>query len=161
MAYINQSNKYNRTIMPALSVTVLLWLSGCQSHEPETVSNVTPAPQQHSNSTPLSSAQIAPAEASLTDPAINTDTPSSGTATVCQHELAALSKINPAKYAAQKAIFDNLLKSASLYSTVREDVNAQTKDTMDTLYKYKTQKICNDIEQAIHESLVSRGESVK
>ncbi|MER5005729.1 hypothetical protein [Atlantibacter hermannii] len=84
-----------------------------------------------------------------------------GTATVCQHELAALAKINPAKYASQKALFDNLLKSASVYSSVREDVNPETKDIMDTLYKYKTQRLCGDIQKAVHESLIARGESLK
>ncbi len=141
-----------------MSLAALFLLTGCHSNK----GNLAQASPEAS-----SPAQLvpAPSEEALSPNAPSTleneDASAKGSATICQHELAALAKINPAKYATQKVVFDNLLKSASVYSMVRSDVNADTKDIMDTLYKYKTQKICNDIEQAIHDSLIARGENVK
>lgn len=80
---------------------------------------------------------------------------------LCQSELASLQKINPAVYAAKKASFDNLVRNASVYTSVRGDINAQTKDTLDALYKYKTNQMCGEIQRAVMEGLIRRGESVK
>ncbi|AST78850.1 TPA: hypothetical protein JD342_18395 [Citrobacter freundii] len=69
--------------------------------------------------------------------------------------------MNQHQYAKKKAAFDQLLDSASVYTSVREDIGSQTRDTMDALYKYKTQKLCSDIEQTVRQSLINRGESFK
>jgi len=79
----------------------------------------------------------------------------------CQRELIALSKVNQRSYAQKKAEFDLLLSRASVYTSVRDEIGAQTKDTMDALYKFKTQKLCSDIEIAVRQSLLSTGESIK
>ena len=80
---------------------------------------------------------------------------------LCQSELASLQKINPAAYAAKKASFDNLVSNASIYTSVRSNINMQTKDTLDALYKYKTNQMCGEIQRAVMEGLIRRGESVK
>ncbi|AHG18594.2 hypothetical protein Z042_02360 [Chania multitudinisentens RB-25] len=80
---------------------------------------------------------------------------------LCQSELASLKQIKPKAYAAKKAHFDRLLSNASVYSAVRSDVNLQTKDTLDALYKYKTNQLCADIEREVLQGLLQRGESVK
>ncbi|WP_312980176.1 hypothetical protein [Atlantibacter sp.] len=166
MGYSDKLNTWMMRLLLGLPLTGLLITGGCHLNEsapPDTTTeNVQPTQPGKSVSTRLPSAKLE----SQTPSTVNNDpyqesSSSNGAATVCQRELAALSKINPAKYAAQKVVFDNLLKSASVYSTVRNDVNPDTKDIMDTLYKYKTQKICNDIEQAINDSLIARGENVK
>ncbi|SNY62259.1 hypothetical protein SAMN02744775_00763 [Enterobacter sp. CC120223-11] len=81
--------------------------------------------------------------------------------TTCQRELIALSKVNQRSYAQKKAEFDLLLSRASVYTSVRDEIGAETKDTMDALYKFKTQKLCSDIEIAVRQSLISTGESIK
>lgn len=80
---------------------------------------------------------------------------------LCQSELASLKTISPKAYEARKAYFDNLVKTASVYSAVRGEVNAQTKDTLDALYKYKTNQVCAEIERDVLNGLIRRGESVK
>lgn len=165
MGYSDKLSTWMIKLLLSLPLTGLLITSGCQLNESEPPkSTVTMQPTQPAKgvSTPLPSAKIeSPSTTHSESDAYRESSASNGTATICQRELAALSKINPAKYAAQKGVFENLLRSASVYSTVRDDVNPGTKDIMDTLYKYKTQKICNDIQQAINESLIARGENVK
>lgn len=142
-------------IINVLVVTGVLLISGCQSGEAQEPVNVAqkvaPAPSQTAS---LPAPQ-------MTSPAAEEPSAGEGAATVCQRELAALAKINPSAYAAKKAAFETLLSNASTYSAVRGDINAQTRDTLDALYKYKTQKLCNDIEQTIQQGLISRGESMR
>jgi hypothetical protein len=90
-----------------------------------------------------------------------TTTAPEGEATACQRELLALSKVSQSAYSQKKAAFDALLSSASVYTSVRGDIGSQTRETMDALYKYKTQKLCSDIEQSVRQSLISRGENFK
>jgi hypothetical protein len=86
---------------------------------------------------------------------------SEGMASACQQELLALSKVNQTAYAQRKASFDNLLASASVYTNIRGDIGEDTRTTMDALYKYKTQKLCSDIEQSVRQALINRGENFK
>lgn len=86
---------------------------------------------------------------------------SSGQLSLCQKELDALKLISPANYAASKADFDGLVHSASVYAQVRNGVSGNTKDTLDALYRYKTNQICMQIERHVQDGLIRRGESVK
>ncbi len=79
----------------------------------------------------------------------------------CQRELSALRKINADMYEKRRAAFSGLLKNVSVYSSLREDINSQTKETVDALYKYKTQKLCHDIEQDLQQALISHGENLQ
>lgn len=80
---------------------------------------------------------------------------------LCQSELASLKQINPRSYAVKQASFNRLVNNASVYSAVRGDVNASTKDTLDALYKFKTNQLCAEIEREVLQSLIRRGETVK
>ncbi|HBE9082900.1 hypothetical protein [Serratia fonticola] len=80
---------------------------------------------------------------------------------LCQNELASLKKVSPNDYEEKKAYFDSLLNSVSVYASVRGDINTQTKDTLDALYKYKTNQVCAEIERDVLQGLIRRGESVK
>lgn len=80
---------------------------------------------------------------------------------LCQSELASLKKVSPNAYLERKAYFDSLLSSVSVYASVRGDVNAKTKDTLDALYKYKTNQVCAEIERDVLQGLIGRGESLK
>lgn len=80
---------------------------------------------------------------------------------ICQSQLLALSKLNNELYLQKKKVFDNLISGASVYTTVREDIDIETKETLDALYKFKTQKLCNDIEQTLRQTLITQGENIK
>ncbi|RDK91079.1 hypothetical protein C8D90_105367 [Enterobacillus tribolii] len=162
-------------VLPLLAGIFLL--AGCQNSNKwsdksrsETVvtsssssTTVTPVPAPTPRST--QTAQSAPAPMPAPAPAPMPEPVSSpaerGRIGLCQSELASLQKISPKTYAAKKASFDNLIRSASVYTAVRGDINAQTKDTMDALYKYKTNQMCSEIERAVMDGLIRRGESVK
>lgn len=79
----------------------------------------------------------------------------------CQNELNSLRLISATKYAVSKRDFDNLVKSASVYTQVRGGVNGKTKDTLDALYRYKTNQVCMQIERQVMDGLIRRGEGVK
>ncbi|WON78282.1 hypothetical protein [Serratia sp. UGAL515B_01] len=128
-------------------------LAGCQTNRPKTslqnksqVSTVQ-APSKQSNVTPPPAA--APADSKTTKIGL------------CQSELVSLKQINPKAYAVKQAEFNRLVNNASVYGSIRGDVNAGTKDTLDALYKYKTNELCADIEHEVLQGLIQRGESVK
>ncbi|WP_058913419.1 hypothetical protein [Entomohabitans teleogrylli] len=142
-----------------LAGTVLL--GGCQSESASKAVPLVPT------TTPVTiPSQPAPA---VNRPAVNTGSDSSadisannrGSLNICQSELATLQKVSPKTYAAKKAQFENLLRTASLYTTVRGDINGSTKETLDALYKYKTNQICSSIANAVMEGLIRKGESIK
>lgn len=146
-------------ILPLLGCILLL--AGCQnkykwaSTKPDTAATAVK---------PSEKASTMASGAAADQQALGAPTPTAaerGPIALCQSELASLQKINPAVYAAKKASFDNLVRNASVYTSVRGDINIQTKDTLDALYKYKTNQMCGDIERAVMDGLIRRGESVK
>lgn len=153
--YVSKTNKYFKRALNILLIITPVFLAGCQHHS-QSQSSAGSNSSIPVVSAPLPSPQITPA----TQEVANVET-SEGAASHCQKELIALSKVNQHQYAKKKAAFDQLLDSASVYTSVREDIGSQTRDTMDALYKYKTQKLCSDIEQTVRQSLINRGESFK
>lgn len=139
-------------------------LTGCQNKfrwsesRPGVAASTLRTPQKVA--TAVSAPTASPSSASAAEPAVSSSA-ERGRIGLCQSELASLQKINPAVYAAKKASFDNLVRNASVYTSVRSDINAQTKDTLDALYKYKTNQMCGEIQRAVMEGLIRRGESVK
>lgn len=155
MTTYRKSNRYVKKALKILLMIAPAFLTGCQQHsQSELVTGKNSSPSVVSS--PLPSPQITPAAQKA--PSVEV---SEGAASVCQKELIALSKVNQNQYAKKKAAFEQLLDSASVYTSVREDIGSQTRDTMDALYKYKTQKLCSDIEQTVRQSLINRGESFK
>lgn len=133
-------------------------ISGCQKkHTAESVSLVNPSISTTSGTVTSSTntTELQPANTN----AVNDS--EGGIASNCERELLALSKVNQNAYAQMKSAFDTLLKSASVYTEVRDEIGAETRGTMDSLYKYKTQKLCSDIQQSVRESLISNGEKFK
>lgn len=78
---------------------------------------------------------------------------------LCQSELASLKQVNPKAYAIKQANFNRLVNNASVYSAVRGDVSSTTKDTLDALYKYKTNQLCAEIERDVLQGLIQRGKA--
>lgn len=129
-----------------------LLLAGCQktaqtSSQDSQTSTVQAPPQQISVSPP--------------PPAPTAEENKTSKIGLCQSELASLKQVNPKAYAVKQANFNRLVNNASVYSAVRGDVNSTTKDTLDALYKYKTNQLCAEIEREVLQGLIQRGESVK
>lgn len=81
--------------------------------------------------------------------------------TLCQRELASLKQVNPRAYAVKQASFNGLVNNAGVYGAVRGDVNVATRETIDALYKYKTNLLCAEIEREVLQGLIRTGENVK
>lgn len=79
----------------------------------------------------------------------------------CQQALSALRMISPRTYAVKKTAYDNLVLNARQYDNVRRSVDSGTQDTIDALYKYKTNTLCSDIEHDLMQGLIRQGESVR
>ncbi|MFZ1875394.1 hypothetical protein [Serratia sp. D1N4] len=130
-----------------------LLLAGCQSNQAKrTVSQ---------NQPPVTNVQSPPQQISVSPPPPAPTEAKTNKIGLCQNELAALRQVSPRAYALKKAQFDRLVSNASVYSAVRGDVNTDTKETLDALYKFKTNQICADIERSVLQGLIQRGESVK
>ncbi|WP_431225204.1 hypothetical protein ACQ86O_10725 [Serratia sp. L9] len=143
-------NISGRRLMAGLLVSSGLLLVGCESKNA-----VTSLVTQPAVSAPVT-AETPPEPVPEPQPAVKESRMG-----LCQSELASLKTISPKAYDVRKAYFDNLVKTASVYSAVRGEVNAQTKDTLDALYKYKTNQVCAEIERDVLNGLIRRGESVK
>lgn len=129
-----------------------LLLAGCQNNQAKKT-----VPQSQPLTTNV---QAPPKQISVSPPPAPPEA-KTNKISLCQSELASLRQVSPKAYAAKKALFDRLVSNASVYSAVRGDVNAGTKDTLDALYKYKTNQLCADIERDVLQGLIQRGESVK
>ena len=57
--------------------------------------------------------------------------------------------------------FTALLSAATQYNSVRSKVAEPTKQGIDSMYQFKSIKLCADIEKALIDSLVKRGENVQ
>lgn len=148
MKRIDFCKKITRSGTAVLVASSLLVLTGCQT-------------LQAQDSGKVASASVKPVL-----PVVNNTVPpaapaAKGPVNACQNELAALAKISPREYAAKKTVFDNLLNSASVYTSVRGQINDQTQEAMDALYKYKVQQVCSDIQYSVMQGLMQRGESLQ
>ncbi|WP_127353656.1 hypothetical protein [Enterobacter bugandensis] len=132
---------------------LILTISGCSDHGHL---QRTSAVGAHVTSEQRPPASTAPAKTATA----MQDT-ASGPVQTCMRELISLSKVNPQAYSEKKRVFDGLMKNATVYSTVRGNISDSTRDMMDALYKYKTQKICDDIEHSVQQALVEHGENIK
>ena len=152
------NNCAGKPFLALVAISTILVVTGCQSKPTSKVTPASKSAQAVSSSVPAqggsTNTTIKPAEAPV-------EMASESAVTNCQRELTALSKINGRLYVQKKAAFDDLLASASVYASVRGDIASQTKDTMDALFKYRTQKLCSDIQQTVQQALISRGENFK
>lgn len=127
-------------------------LTGCQSIRSDLMSSHSGAKKELTVDVQDSSRSVNP---------LKPENKTEGPVEQCQRELSALGKINVDMYEKRRVAFSGLLKNASVYSSLRQDINSQTKETVDALYKYKTQKLCHDIEQDLQQALISHGENLQ
>lgn len=151
MEQLQKTNRGSRRLLVGFIVSSGLLLAGCASK-----SSPPPPKVQPSISSPVAiEPPIQP------QPVIEQSAAKPNRLGLCQSELASLKTVNPKAYAARKAYFDSLVRNASVYSAVRGDVNTSTKDTLDALYKYKTNQVCAEIQRDVLNGLIRKGESLK
>lgn len=131
--------KLNRAVLPVSAVIFALLLTGCQK-SPNPVKKQTAEPQVQS-----------PTQAELEAARLQQ----------CQKELEALRTVQPKQFTGYKQEFDRLMNGAAQYSGLRTRVNAETQDTVDALYRYRVNKLCAQINQAVLLGLAERGESAQ
>ena len=77
----------------------------------------------------------------------------------CQGQLDALKTMDPVQYKRMRSAFDYLMNGAAQYADVRNKTNADTQDTVDSLYRYRSNLLCAQIGQRLLDSLTNRGEA--
>ena len=79
----------------------------------------------------------------------------------CRKALESLKEVNPKQADKLGNEFTALLSAATQYNSVRSKVAEPTKEGIDSMYQFKSIKLCADIEKALIDSLVKRGENVQ
>ncbi|WP_085841577.1 hypothetical protein [Enterobacter asburiae] len=79
----------------------------------------------------------------------------------CERELQALREVDNNKFTTLEKQFEDMMSGSANYANVRNTINTNTQDTIDSLYHYQSAKVCNDIRVAMLEGLVERAGSVK
>ncbi|VGI37405.1 Uncharacterised protein [Klebsiella pneumoniae] len=67
--------------------------------------------------------------------------------------------LNPQQATKLSNDFNALVRAASQYNSVREKVADPTRLGIDSMYQFKSIKLCADIQKTLIDSLVQRGES--
>ncbi|KYQ98865.1 hypothetical protein AWY96_10205 [Serratia plymuthica] len=131
--------KYHQIVLQASVLAFALILTGCQTAQ-KTAKK--PLPEQKTQT---------PTQAELEAARLQQ----------CQKELEALRTVQPKQFTGYKQEFDRLMNGAAQYSGLRTRVNAETQDTVDALYRYRVNKLCAQIDQAVLLGLAERGESAQ
>ncbi|MGB7803218.1 MAG: hypothetical protein WBL83_19135 [Buttiauxella sp.] len=79
--------------------------------------------------------------------------------TFCRQALDSLQKVNPSRARKLNTDFNALVSAASQYNAVRGQVGTTTRQAIDSMYHFKSIKLCADIDKELMDSLVQRGES--
>jgi len=148
--------------------TMVLALSGCQKagvHKAESVPERIPAMPVPAAMKPAplnvddAGKHIIPVRgvSGIVEPAMSTN----GDILTCQSDLNSLKQVNEKAWKVRKRDFDSLVAGASVYANVRTEVNGKTRDTLDALYRFKTNQLCVQIERDVLDGLIVRGESIR
>ncbi|SPZ62970.1 Uncharacterised protein [Serratia quinivorans] len=129
---------YQRVFQAGTLVTILL-LAGCQTGQ-----NTENEPLSEQQSQAQSKAELEAARLLQ-----------------CQKELEVLRTVQTKQFTDYKQDFDRLMHGAAQYSRLRTGVNTGTQDTVDALYRYRVNKLCAQIDQAVLLGLAERGESAQ
>jgi len=121
-------------------------LAGCQS-------TATEAEKSHDEIAPVDAITGAEAQTEVDEDTLRLQQ--------CNTTLEALHSVNARQFSTYHQAFEHLMKGAARYASLRTRINNETQDTIDSLYRYRVNKLCAQIDQAILLGLVEQGESVK
>lgn len=77
----------------------------------------------------------------------------------CRKALDSLKEVNPQQATKLSNEFNALVRSASQYNNVRDKVADPTRLDIDSMYQFKSIKLCSDIQKTLIDTLVQRGEN--
>ncbi|EPL8005273.1 hypothetical protein PQE34_003182 [Klebsiella aerogenes] len=77
----------------------------------------------------------------------------------CRQALDSLKEVNPKEASKLGSEFTALIGAASQYNSVRTKVADPTRQGIDSMYQFKSIKLCADIEKSLIDSLVMRGDN--
>lgn len=137
----------NRSLFTSIAPLALILLAGCNSIQPvQSAGLVKPLSESTLSQQQTEQQRIADEQARL-------DT--------CRKALESLKEVNPKQADKLGNEFTALLSAASQYNSVRSKVAEPTKQGIDSMYQFKSIKLCADIEKELIDSLVKRGENVQ
>lgn len=125
----------------------IILLSGCHSTQSQQSSGLT----KPSSESELTQQQTEQRRVASEQERINT----------CRQALESLKEVNPQQAAKLGNDFTALINAASQYNAVRNKVAEPTKQGIDSMYQFKSIKLCADIEKELIDSLVKRGDNIK
>ena len=125
----------------------IIFLSGCHSPQSQQSSGLT----KPSSESELTQQQTEQRRVASEQERINT----------CRQALESLKEVNPQQAAKLGSDFTALINAASQYNAVRSKVAEPTKQGIDSMYQFKSIKLCADIEKELIDSLVKRGDNIK
>lgn len=79
----------------------------------------------------------------------------------CERELTALREVDKEKFLVLEKDFERMMSGSANYANVRNTINVNTQDTIDSLYHYQAAKVCNDIRVAMLAGLIDKSGAVK
>lgn len=79
----------------------------------------------------------------------------------CERELTALREVDSEKFLILENEFERMMSGSANYANVRNAINVNTQDTIDSLYHYQVAKVCNDIRMAMLAGLIDKSGAVK
>ncbi|HHR0975598.1 TPA: permease [Klebsiella michiganensis] len=137
----------NRSLFTSIAPLALILLAGCNSIQSrQSAGLVKPLSESTLSQQQTEQQRIADEQARL-------DT--------CRKALESLKEVNPKQADKLGNEFTALLSAASQYNSVRSKVAESTKQGIDSMYQFKSIKLCADIEKELIDSLVKRGENVQ
>ena len=137
----------NRSLFTSIAPLALILLAGCNSIQSrQSAGLVKPLSESTLSQQQTEQQRIADEQARL-------DT--------CRKALESLKEVNPKQADKLGNEFTALLSAASPYHSVRSKVAEPTKQGIDSMYQFKSIKLCADIEKELIDSLVKRGENVQ
>ncbi|HDT6510290.1 TPA: hypothetical protein QFV83_003666 [Klebsiella aerogenes] len=77
----------------------------------------------------------------------------------CRQALDSLKEVNPKEASKLGSEFTALIGAASQYNSVRTKITDPTRQGIDSMYQFKSIKLCADIEKSLIDSLVMRGDN--
>lgn len=137
----------NRSLFTSIAPLALILLAGCNSIQSrQSAGLVKPLSESTLSQQQTEQQRIADEQARL-------DT--------CRKALESLKEVTPKQADKLGNEFTALLSAASQYNSVRSKVAEPTKQGIDSMYQFKSIKLCADIEKELIDSLVKRGENVQ
>ncbi|WP_172895514.1 hypothetical protein [Buttiauxella agrestis] len=138
-----------KNLLNHLCVIAIILLAGCSSNlNSRTQKSVVNKAPQQLVSPPVEQKLKQPENIDEQVTAINS----------CRNALDSLKQINSGRAQKYNESFNSLVNAASQYNSVRAQISDTTRQTVDSMYQFKTLKLCSDINQALMDSLVASGE---